>query len=141
MKVQVQSVEVSYFVHATEDRARVDGAVAVLLGFAGEPEVETVEGHFGNRITMVRIRLTGEEAMTALKGLVSKMPSGVKESVRGDLETHMDEHSALYLRLDKQRLVSGEVALADSDPVRVRVKPRLHALGGPAAQFYRGLLG
>jgi RNA binding exosome subunit len=140
LKGQIQSVEVSYFVHATEDRAKVDGAVAALLGALGEKEAESVEGHFGNQIIMVKIHLTREGATFAVRNLFSKMPLQVKESLRRDLERHMDEHSALYLRLDKQKLLSNEVALSESDPVRVRIKPRLYALGGSAAQLYRGLL-
>lgn len=140
MKSLIQSMEVSYFIHATEERLRVDDAVASLIGAQDEPSEVVVEGHFGNPIVMASFRLSGEQAQSAASALFSKMPPDVREGLRRNLGDHMDEHSALYLRLDKQSLVAGEVALTDSDPVRVKVKPRLHALGGSAARFFAGML-
>ena len=141
MKSLIQSVEVSYFVHATEDGARVGRAVASLLGLETEPTSEVAEGHFGNPILLAKVHLTGEEAESAVKAVFSKMTADAKETLKRGLAEHIDEHSALYLRLDKQKLLAGQVALSDSDPVRVRVKPRLYAVRGSSAQLYRGLLG
>ncbi|MDG6898405.1 MAG: hypothetical protein JRN24_01570 [Nitrososphaerota archaeon] len=141
MKSLIQSLEVSYFVHSTEDRAKVDGAVSSLLGPGGEAEAEAVEGHFGNPIVVTKVRFVGEEAEKALRAMVAKMGPATKDRLRRELGERVDEHSALYLRLDKQKLVRGEAELTDSDPVRVRIKPRLHAIGGPAARVYLGLLG
>lgn len=127
--------------HATEDRARVDSAVVGLLGSDAEPASEALEGHFGNQILLVRRHIVGDDASRVFAEIVSKMPAGMKEALKSDLDKYVDEHSALYLRLDKQKLLSGELAQADSDPVRVKVKPRLFALKGSASQFYWRLLG
>ncbi len=126
----------TYLVHATEDPAKVSDAVSRLLGMEAGPEVEFLEGHFGNRIEKARVHLTGEEAGAAFTNLVAKMPLGMRRELVGDLEKFLDEHSALFLRFDKQLLVSGRLALASGDPVRVKVKPRIFLLKGGAAGFY-----
>lgn len=136
MKSAIQSVEASCLVHATEDRERVARAISRALGTGEAAEVETMEGHFGNEIAMVKFRLAGEEAESAARSMFAKMPSNMKRELRRDLGAHLDEHSALYLRFDKQELVRGRLAAGAGDPVRVRVKPRLFLLKGRAQEFY-----
>ncbi len=140
MKGPIQSLEVSYIVHATEDGGRIEEAVAALFGFPGEGEVDVLEGHFGNEIRRVEHHVTGEEAEAAFLALVGRMPQRLKEQLRGEIWQHLDEHSAFYVRLDKQRLLAGEPALADADPVRVRVKPRLITIKGSASSLFGRLL-
>lgn len=140
MKGPIQSVEVSYLLHATEDREKVDSRVMELAMIAGAPEVEEVEGHFGNRILLVKFHLTGDEAGRAFERIVGKIPPAVKAGLMRDLGSHLDEHSAFFLRLDKQRLVEGALELGTRDPVRVKVKPRGFLIKGDAAGFYSRLL-
>jgi RNA binding exosome subunit len=141
LKGPIQSVEATYLVHATEDAEKVGGAVAKLLGAASEPVVESLEGHFGNRILRGRLHLTGEEAARAFESLVALMPQGMRDEVVADIGPYLDEHSALFLRLDKQKLVSGSVALGTGDAVRLKVKPRVFQLKGGAPRFYAQLIG
>lgn len=141
MKGPIQSVEVSYLLHATEDPGKVEAAVRDVLGVKAGPENESLEGHFGNEIVRARFHLTGEDAEAAFKGVVSRMPDGMKREIAADISAFLDEHSAFFLRLDKQRLVAGSLALSSGDSVRMKVKPRIFLLKGGARQFYLGLLG
>jgi RNA binding exosome subunit len=134
-------LEVTYLVHATEDMQKVQKAVSEFLGVAAEPEVERLEGHFGNQITKARLHLTGEEAARAFERAVEKMPGGVKKEVTSQIGSFLDEHSSLYLRLDKQELASGRVALAAGDSVRMKVKPRMFMVRGGGAEFFSHLIG
>lgn len=140
MKGPIQSLEVSYIVHATEDGDKIESAVAGLFGFLDQGEADRLEGHFGNEIIRVTHHVAGEDAEAAFAALVAKMPPRLREQLKGELGQHVDEHSAFYVRLDKQKLLAGEAALAGSDPVRVRVKPRLIALKGSAASLFGRLL-
>ncbi|HYB45212.1 MAG TPA: RNA-binding domain-containing protein [Nitrososphaerales archaeon] len=140
MKGPIQSVEVSYLVHATEDAQKIGSAVESIFGPLGEPKVDAMEGHFGNAITRVNHHVTGEDAARAFASLTSKMGSGLKQRLRSEVGDHLDEHSAFYLRLDKQRLIEGALELAEADPVRLRVKPRLYMARGGAASLFAGLL-
>lgn len=102
-------IEVSVITHATEDGRRVRSQISRLLG-AGPFETRTVEGHHGNPIE------------------VSSAPApGAAEAIGGAATPEELERAAgrrggkVYLRLDKQRISEGRVALSESDPVRIAV--------------------
>jgi RNA binding exosome subunit len=141
LKSLIQSIEVTYLVHATEDPEKVRGAIGRLLGVALDPEIQRLEGHFGNEIQRARVHLTGEDAARAFEHFVGTIHEGLKKEITGQIEDYTDEHSALFLRLDKQRLVAGSVAIGSGDSVRVKVKPRVFLIRGGAGEFYRRLMG
>ena len=140
MKGPIQSIEVSYIVHATEDPQTLAKAVSTILSVDAAPEVEQMEGHFGNAITRVRYHLTGEDAAAALGSIAAHLPAQTKDRLKRGIGELIDEHSALYLRFDKQRLVAGALEEGTGDPVRVRVKPRVFLLRGGAEEFYSKIL-
>jgi RNA binding exosome subunit len=138
---EVQSLEISYFIQATEDEERVKRAVATLVGRDLPEERQEAEGHHGNKIVWVRHHLTGEDAEAGLRGIVSRMGGDEKKSILEGLDSGLDEHNALYVRLSKQVLVmNGTAVLASSDPIRVKVKPRSHFVKRDPAGFYTRLL-
>ena len=141
MKGPIQSLEVTYLVHATEDEFKVQGAVAHLLQTEAEPAMDRLEGHFGNPIARARVHITGDAASVAFSHVVGAMPPDLKRGVLEGLDSYVDEHSALFLRFDKQQLVSGKVTLGSADPVRLKVKPRAYTMKGAAARFYSKLIG
>jgi len=64
-----------------------------------------------------------------------------RRSILGSLDSGLDEHNALYVRLSKQVLVmKGTAVLASSDPIRVKVKPRSHIVKRDPVRFYTRLL-
>jgi len=136
----VQSVEVSYFLQMTEDEERVKRAVAVLLGRDPPVEREVLDGHFGNAIVWVRNHLTGEVAELALSEIVSHIDRTEVDAIIGDLESMIDEHNALFLRLNKQVLVMRQSAVRSSaDPIRVKLKPRSSMMKGDPVAFYAAM--
>lgn len=140
MKGPIQSVSISCLVHATEDENLVESSIARLLAAGAEPERQELEGHYGNAIRRVEFRLTGEAAERALSKILHDMSGRSRKELLEHIAEHVDEHSALFLRLDKQRLVSGEVSLIETDPVRVKVKPRAFLVKGSGPKFYAGLI-
>ena len=140
MKGPIQSVEASYFVHETEDPEKVRRAVAWALATESEPKTEQLEGHHENAILRVTFHLVGEDAARAFGAMVKKMPGHARGEVSARIGSFIDDHSALFLRFDKQRLVTGTLALGSRDSVRVKVKPRGFMIKGGAERFYRGLL-
>ena len=136
MKGAIQSLDVSYILHATEDADKVSVAVRTLVGEGATPELEEMEGHFGNSIRKVSLHLHGEEATEAFTRLTARMPESLRSSVAEDIDECVDEHSSLYLRFDKQRLVQGEVAAGYDDAVRFKVKPRAFLVHGHAKDFF-----
>jgi RNA binding exosome subunit len=141
LKGPIQLLEVSYLLHSTEDPAKVDAAISELISFEGETLGEEMEGHYGNTIRRVRFLLTGENATAAFGRISRRLGEGLKKDLAWTITEHVDEHSALFLRFDKQKLVSGELSFADSDAVRIKVKPRGFLLRSDAPQFYARLIG
>jgi RNA binding exosome subunit len=138
---EVQSIEVSYFLQATEDEEKVRRAVAGLLGGQISEERQEAEGHHGNKIVWIRNHLKGDQAEAALREIVAHLGEEEKTEILGSLGSALDEHNALYIRLSKQVLVmKGDAVLASSDPIRVKVKPRSYLLKGDPGGFYARLL-
>lgn len=141
MKGPIRSLEATYLLHATEDPEKLWEAVAGVLSAGAPPQVDEMEGHYGNQILRVRIHLTGDDAQKGFERIMSRLGGDQRAQLVGDLGSHLDEHSALFLRLDKQRLVRGSVVFGLGDPVRIKVKPRPFLLGHDAVRFYSNLLG
>jgi RNA binding exosome subunit len=139
LKGPIRSLEVTYLLHATEDPVKVAKAVAKMLSAGAPAEVEGLEGHYGNRIERIRVHLTGDDAQRAFDRIVSGLSDEQRSRLVGSLGSFLDEHSALFLRFDKQRLVLGSLSLESADPVRVKVKPRPFLMSGDARKFYSGL--
>lgn len=77
----------------------------------------------------------------AFQGVVARLPKDLKAVLVANIGAFLDEHSAFFLRLDKQRLVAGTLALGSGDSVRLKVKPRQFLLKRGAAEFYASLIG
>jgi len=138
----IQSLEVSYFIQMTEDEGKVRRAVADMLGRESSEERQEAEGHYGNSIVLLRHHITGEEAEESLERIVARMGADERKGILRDLESLVDEHNALYMRLSKQVVVmNGGATLGSSDPVRVKVRPRAHLVQGDPASFYSRVLG
>ena len=136
MKSTIQSLDVSFLLHATEDGERVGAAVKGLIAPGAQFEVEQMEGHFGNAIAKVSLHLHGEEATRAFEALTARMPGTLKRRLAEDIENILDEHSSLYLRLDKQKLVAGAIDAGYDDAIRFKVKPRAFLMHGRAKDFF-----
>jgi len=141
LKGPIRSLEATYLLHATEDPEKVWGAVAEVLSTGAPAQVDEMEGHYGNKILRVRVHLIGDEAQKAFERIATRMGTDQRTQLVGNLGSHLDEHSALFLRFDKQRLVRGSVVFGLADPVRVKVRPRPFLLGHDAVRFYSNLLG
>lgn len=137
---EIQSVDVSCFVHATEDADKVVASIRNLLNVGSQPKEEPLEGHFGNKIALLTWHLTGEDAWETFGRIRDLLGEEGRTDLLRDLSALTDEHGALYVRLSKQSIVRGAPLLSSSDPVRVRIKPRGFMMRGGPQEFYRKLL-
>ena len=136
MKSTIQSLDVSLLLHATEDSERVIAAVRELIDVDGTLETEEMEGHFGNRIKKVSVHLHGDQATKAFALLIARMPGALRKELAKDIDRLTDEHSSLFLRFDKQKLIKGEIATGYEDAIRLKVKPRAFLMHGHAREFF-----
>ena len=133
-------MDLSYLLHATEDAEKVATAVRGLVGDGTSFETEDMVGHFGNSIKKVSVHLHGEEATRVFTLLTERMPRAFRESAAKDIDNLIDEHSSLYLRFDKQRLVQGEIAAGYDEAIRLKAKPRAYLMHGHARDLFLGQL-
>ena len=135
--MKAKSAEVSFHVHLTEDRGKVDSALKELLGVEA-PNSVTLYGHNGNMIVEGRAALGQPEADRLLERVLKGLGPADRARLLGQLGMHIDERGTLFIRLDKQGLVVGRLQLGERDPVRLRFK--LEGKGDDAMELVRGFL-
>ncbi len=118
--------EISVFAHATEDPEKVEKAVRNLIPALGrnvQLALSEMLGHHGNPILRFEAELTiREEALEALRMLLSRLSSIDEDLLRREFREHLDDKSGLYLRFDKQQAFLGKVNLGSDNPISVRVR-------------------
>lgn len=123
-QVEISSVTISLFVHATEDVDRILKDLFRAFDLRQEDVVcESVEGHFGNMITSVKAHAIGENAKLVVRSLISRLSDRARSSIVAELGKSLDEHDSLYLRFDRQSL-HHKLELGDDEPIRVKLKPK-----------------
>ncbi len=139
--LQFRSVEVSYFLHATEDYDRVISAIAKALHIQPESFMTSdAQGHYGNPIKIVRAHLIGKETTDFTKMLFGSFSSIQKQEMLTDIDRSLNEHGDLFIRLDKQMLLSGKLVQSDIDPVRIKIKLRYNFGRDSILEAYQALL-
>ena len=137
---EIQAMEISCFVQATEDLSKLRSAVERSLGIVQESQEERLEGHYGNSIVNLKWHLTGDGAYESFRALLKFLGKEGRRELLMDLESCLDSHGALYVRLNKQMLVMGMASQSAGDPVRIRIKPRSFMMKGHPRAFYERLM-
>ncbi len=141
MKPILASAEIRFYAQATEDEDKLLKTLSERLRIPQEQfEKENLEGHFRNPIISFRAHITGADADRFAKGLVLLFDETDKESILRNIPSYMDEHGALYLRVDKQSLFTDKLRESQADAVRIRLKPRFKAEPLKMAETHRTLL-
>jgi len=124
-KIPVSSIEVRSFAHATEDPDKVMEATKRIFPTDSLEEVEfrrtSLKGHYGNPITLFEAKIKEEKTIKGLiDNLFPRISAVDKESLLREIGSHVEKGS-LYLRLDKQAALHGDIKLCTADPIRVRI--------------------
>lgn len=137
-QLSLASVTISYFIHATEDIQRLNDEVCASFGLKlSELSLEELEGHYGNRVQFVKVHTINRRASEVFEQIGLKLTEASRREISQELEKSMDEHDALYLRIDRQTLFRG-LSLSDEEPIRVKLKPKFRLKGpGEMASLYR----
>ena len=122
----VKAVEISVFVHATEDEEKVKQAVKRLARFEPEFEFQRLSGHYEDPINLFTAKtVKKKEATNFLANILDKFSSLDKSTLVQNLPNHIDQQGSLYIRLDKQKAYHGRAVIAENDPIRVKFKFQL----------------
>ncbi|MFB6106845.1 MAG: RNA-binding protein [Halobacteriaceae archaeon] len=113
-------VDLRTFCYETEDERRVERALRHFLPEEAEIERVESEGHYGDRILVLSVRL--ERADEVRHVLSALREGGALERVREELDQRVDEDCSLHLHLDKQAAYHGETVLGEGIALRAKVE-------------------
>jgi len=124
----VSMIEVSLFVHATEDLDKVMESLKNVLGdnIANISfHRDDLQGHYGNPITFLKAKIR-EDAL--IKGIMEALAERIENADRGYLlsnaERCTDDKGSFFLRLDKQAAYLGRIVASQADPIHIKIRPR-----------------
>ena len=113
-------VDLRTFCYATEDEKRVETALRTFLPEGTNIECEETEGHNGDRILVLSVRL---ERADEVRHVLSRL-AGIEdfEGLVAELDDRIDDNCAFFLGLDKQSAYGGRVELGDGLMLRGKVE-------------------
>lgn len=116
------NANVSAFVHATEDEARVRAAILRILpaetGEKSEFNCIGMNGHHGNPILELRSSITRkEDADKILLKILHELSPLDETLLNAEFPNHLDERDWFYIRLDKQQAFLDSTAIAYHDSI------------------------
>jgi len=121
-------IEISFFVHATEDLGKVMESLKNVLGDSivnVSFHRDDLQGHYGNPIIFLKAKIN-EDAL--IKGIMRELAEKIENADKGYLllntERCADDKGTFYLRLDKQVAYLGKIAASQADPIHIKIRPR-----------------
>ncbi|MFH0897284.1 MAG: RNA-binding domain-containing protein [Candidatus Bathyarchaeota archaeon] len=120
-------IEVSLFIHATEDPEKVLKAVKNIFQLGHDEDIEfersNLMGYHKNTITMLKIIIREKVRVAAfLKNLFKKLEAQDKTNLCLEFKEYIDSEGTLYMRLDKQEALNGKIRFCSVDPIHVKIK-------------------
>jgi len=125
-QMPISYIDIRFSAHATEDPKKVMEAVQQILPVDYIDSIDfkrdNLRGHYGNPIILFETRIKKKEIIQAfVKNLSSNFSELDKETLLREINLHAEDGN-LYLRLDKQAALQGELKLSTADPIRVRIR-------------------
>ena len=115
------SLIIEIILHATEDVNKIENALQNIFDINTEDlEKEEMTGHFGNLITILKTKLSKNNA----KKLISKLISKISNDDIDILEQKIDEmnaNSGVEIRISKQDLIRGKISFGKKDSVKLTI--------------------
>ena len=136
----VQHLEITTFVHATEDHVKVVKAVSNLFPEDVDlPPYEEVKlsGVFGDKLTTLKWVLKNRRPATEVFNKVVKgLPSIDLLELTESLDSRIDENKNMYMRVDKQKAFLGVMKLENHDPIRLKARMLVPHKADPVKLMY-----
>ncbi|MFB5597519.1 MAG: RNA-binding domain-containing protein [Nitrosopumilaceae archaeon] len=120
MAIKIQ-VTIDVIIHATEDVSKIFDAFKEMFDLKKEEfSIQNLMGHFDNPIILLNAKISKKQASNFVKTLVSKMSSNQIECILESIDERL-ENSGLYLRLDKEEFVNGNLAIQEKNSVKLKI--------------------
>ena len=133
-------MEITTFVHSTEDHVKVVKAVSNLFPQeVDSPPYEEIKltGVFGDQLKMLKWVLKNRRPATSvLENILRGLTSIDTQELLDSLETCIDENKNLYIRLDKQKAHQGIIKIRKRDPIRFKARLNIPHKTDPVKLMY-----
>lgn len=115
-------IDLQAFCYATEDEPRVERALRTFL--PEEFEIDRVEntGHAGDRIVVLSARVEKADALRHVLAQLERLSAEEWSQLDRELDRRVTDNCELYLYLDKQAALVGDVTLGDGLSFRGKVE-------------------
>jgi RNA binding exosome subunit len=114
-------VTIDVIIHATEDIEKFHKCFSEMFGLEKEVfSISQVIGHFDNPITTIRAKITKKEASKFLDKFLGKISESQRKEIIEQIEERT-ENSTLYLRLDKQKFIQGNIEFREKEAIRLKI--------------------
>ena len=114
-------VSAEIIIHGTEDKKKILDPMYKLFEIKEEEFVqERLEGHFGNPILMLSIKLGKNRAEEFIKKLVSKISKSQMDEFLQNIQMYF-EGSSLFLRISKKDIVRNSISLQQNDALKIKI--------------------
>ena len=138
----VHSVNISVFVHATEEEDKVLNVLKRFLSEDAKVQKEHATGHFRNPIDVLTVKITKPRDIAKFLDFIKQ--NLLKDDIHkllNDLNCYVDDEGVLFIRINKQEAARNSFKLGKKDPILVRVKIAAYpARKEKALEVARGLL-
>ena len=114
-------VKINLILHATENEKKVFEELENNFQIEqSEFQVEEVSGHFNNPILLISSKLKRKTAQDFVSLFFSKMKKEEFEEIFNYVEDYVTS-SGLSLRISKQKLMSGILAMSKEDTIKINI--------------------
>ena len=114
-------VKINLILHATENEKKVFEELENNFQIEqSEFQVEEVSGHFNNPILLISSKLKRKTAQNFVSLFFSKMKKEEFEEIFNYVEDYVTS-SGLSLRISKQKIMSGILALSREDTIKINI--------------------
>ena len=114
-------ITIDVIVHATEDISKIFQSFNDILDIQEEDfAIKEVEGHYENPIVMLNANLVKKQARNFIKKLLELLPNEQVNELIEEIEERT-VNSRFHMRLDKQELIKGNLAVREKDTVKIKI--------------------
>ncbi|WP_178917360.1 RNA-binding protein [Natronomonas gomsonensis] len=113
-------VDLRAFCYATEDEKRVEAALRTFLPEDVDIEREETEGHHGDRILVLSVRLERADEVRHVLSALARLEDF--QRLIDELDQRVDDNCAFFIQLDKQAAYKGDVELGTGLMLRGKVE-------------------
>ena len=119
----VHKIEISIdvIVHATEDISKIFQSFEDILDVRREDfTIEKTEGHYENPIILLKAKIVKKQAQNFMNKLLESLSKEQVNELIDEIEERTID-SRFHMRLDKQELIKGKLAVREKDTIQLKI--------------------